>query len=203
MMLWLLIGCTQLPDPCSTQSGESKAYCVYKHASRLQSTKDCDAAGKWQKDCRHAWVEHRLWSTNVPASTLLQACTADEDCVLDILDVRHSTSVFEQLLWCEQAAGSLMRHCARHAMQRWRYHRKGMTEAKKLVSLNNPFAEEIGFELAQLLGCEGINQPEICNGTEDAPMICADYLRQIRQGALPCTPKRDHPQPPKEYSPLR
>ena len=156
----------------------------------------CQHAGRWETDCRHFWIEHQLWTTDAPRSELLNACKTDYDCILDVLDVRHSDDIYEQLLLCERWTGKNQRHCASHAMQRWRYAIRKKEDFPILLSLRNPFAEEIGYWLAMTQYCDNIGK---CEGSGDAYQICVDYTVKLRQGSLICTAPLNTPVKPKYY----
>jgi hypothetical protein len=165
-------------------------------APKLSSPMQCDQAGAWKQDCRHFWVENQLWNTDTPKDLLLKVCGNNQDCILDVLDVRHSKDVYQQLIQCEQWAGTNQRHCASHAMQRWRYVNKSSQDFFGLLKLQNPFAEEIGYWLAVTQFCDKTGE---CSGKGDAYQICIDYVVDLRQTVIACPQNRMHPNKPKHY----
>ena len=105
----------------------------------------CALAGRWQARCRAAWVEARLQPTSgVAAQTLLMVCGADEDCRLDVLDLRADPSLPAQLARCSALAGSNAPHCVGHAVQRWRAGGPGAAELATILALDTPLAAWLG-----------------------------------------------------------
>ena len=195
-MLFLLLSCTTSLSQCESYTDQARQYCIYQNAPELTDAAECDRAGNWASDCRHFWVEQRLWTTDISRATLLDACEQNEDCRLDVLDVRYSSNILNQLQNCEQFAGQNQRHCASHAMQRWRFQQRNANDFFPLLSLRNPFAEEIGYWLAITQECDQIGT---CLGSGDAYRICVDYATTIRQGEMSCPALRMHPTKPIEY----
>jgi len=192
----MLVSCSYTLEECQEYSGSSLQYCWYTHAPKLESIEQCTAAGDWMQDCRHFWIENKLWTTEMPRNELLQDCGQNNDCTLDVLDARHSSSIYEQLILCEQWTGNNQRHCASHAMQRWRYTERSADDFNRLLALQNPFAEEIGYWLALTQHCDHLGQ---CQGSGDAYQICTGYTVKLRQGLLTCQSPSMHPTKPTYY----
>jgi len=192
----LFVNCSSSLEECKQYSEEAQHYCSYLNAPKLNSIEQCTEAGEWETECRHYWTEYKLWTTDTPRDALLQTCADDSNCILDVLDVRNSEDIFEQLILCEQWAGTNQRHCASHAMQRWRYEKRNAEEFTTLLALQNPFAEEIGYWLAMTQVCDRIGQ---CSGRGDAYNICVDYNVMLQKGKMSCLPPSQHPTKPSQY----
>ena len=96
-------------------------YCLTTHvvevATAAQAAEVCaQASGKWQGECRTAWVGMAV-TQGTPVPTLLNVCTTD-DCRFLVLDRRPEADLQKQMAACAQA-GRYVEDCRGHARQRW------------------------------------------------------------------------------------
>lgn len=208
-LLVCLLGCSHTePDPhapartaeevrarCAAydRTGSVAEYCAYRLISSVESVTDvlslCGVDGTWSAACRTAWVEPRLHPlSGVDQAVLMQACGADADCALDVLDHRP-LPLRQQLEACAAAAGANLRHCVSHAVSRWREAGGQEPTLEALLADPGPAPTLLGEYVAEVVVCDGRGR---CGGSSEAAEACtarAEVLRadrgQCRRASAP------------------
>lgn len=139
--------------------GRVYGYCIYARADLDQpeavAMATCAAAGPWQDDCRHAWVQGQLRALGSAASaaSLLATCGEDADCRLDVLDALPASDLFRQLDRCAHLAGENRADCGVHAAARWWRSGPSPAEIQRVGQQAHDFVEPLGRYLGAAAAC--------------------------------------------------
>ena len=179
------------------QDPDLYGYCVYKYAGGFESvealTIQCGRAGKWESDCRHAWVAGRMdKKSGVSMEALLEVCGDNADCSFELLDFRPSNEVTVQMDRCTDHAGEHAGDCIRHAMQRWYYTKPSEADVQRIGGYQTLHSDKVGYWLAAVVQCQGVGvcpegdtnnkNGEVCRNTagsfERVPTSCPKGNKQ-------------------------
>ena len=138
-------------------------YCIYKYAGGFETVEQvnrlCGLAGKWENDCRHAWVAGRMnVSSGVDMDLLLEVCATNADCAFELLDFRPSNEVSVQIKRCNTHAGIHAGNCIRHAMQRWYYTKPSEAEVARVAAMPTSHPDKVGYWVAAMVQCQGVGE---------------------------------------------
>jgi len=163
------------------QTGSVSEYCAYRLVSSVESVADvlslCGEDGTWSGACRTAWVEPRLHpESGVDRAVLMQACGADADCTLDVLDHRP-LPLRDQLEACAAAAGENLRHCVSHAVARWREAGGREPTLEALLADPGPAPRLLGEYVAEVVVCDGRGR---CGGAGEVAEACTARAEVLR-----------------------
>jgi hypothetical protein len=179
------------------QDPDLYGYCVYKYAGGFTSIEQvdiqCGRAGKWEDDCRHAWVAGRMAkSSGVAMETLLEVCADNADCAFELLDFRPSNEVTVQMQRCNDHAGEHAGDCTRHAMQRWYYTKPNEKEVLRIGEFATPHFDKVGYWLAAVVACQGTGQ---CPENDKSGKFCTSTVATFERTPTACPKAEKQPLP--------
>jgi hypothetical protein len=170
---------------------------VYKYAGGFDSVEQvdiqCGRAGKWEDDCRHAWVAGRMSkSSGISMEDLLVVCGSNADCAFELLDFRPSNEVTVQMERCEKYAGQHVGDCTRHAMQRWYYTKPTARDLVRVSEFPSGHHDKVGYWLAAVVACQGVGE---CPNDDKAGKFCASTAATFERVPSGCPAATKQPLP--------
>ena len=170
-------------------------YCLYKFAGGFPSISEvdrlCPMAGKWEKECRHAWVSGRMQpNSGFDMDTLLAVCDGNPDCTFELIDFRPDSDVVTQIQYCIDYVGPYTRDCIGHAMQRWWYTAPSAEEVSRVASLSTPYPDRLAFYIAASVGCSNIGT---CEGDARVQKICEKNVENYQKFPNRCPAQEEKP----------
>lgn len=170
-------------------------YCLYKFAGGFPNIEEvdrlCPMAGKWEKECRHAWVSGRMQpNSGLDTETLLGICDGNPDCTFELIDFRPDPDVIKQMTYCIDYVGPYTRDCLGHAMQRWWYTAPDAEEVARVATFSTPYPDRLAFYIAASVACSNIGT---CDGDERMKRICETNAANYRKSPTRCPAQEEKP----------
>lgn len=179
-----------VPPVCAPYQDEPEVfgYCLYKVAGGLPSVELLDAmcsqAGDWEADCRHAWVAGNMKDPEVPLETLIEACGGNADCTFELIDMRVSDDVVEQIERCQRWVLPYLDDCVGHAMQRWYLTKPDAEEHARLANTVLPGADRVGHFLGANVACREVGTCEAA--TSPTTSRCQKAVEHFERNPSSC-----------------
>gem|GEM_PF-1228985 len=172
-------------------------YCIYKYAGGFPTIEDvndqCSKAGKWEADCRHAWVAGRMArSSGVDMDTLLGVCADNADCAFELLDFRPSNEVTVQMKRCLKHTGPHADDCTSHAMQRWYLTKPTAKDVAFVLEFETPYFDKVGYWVGAVVQCQGKGA---CPDGEQTGKFCRHAVETFERVPQSCPKDTKQPLP--------
>jgi len=174
---------------------DAYGYCIYKFAGGFPSQEEvdrlCPLSGRWEEECRHAWVAGRMnMSSGISTEVLLAACGRNVDCTFELLDFRPDADVLVQLNLCVRYAGRHSVDCGGHAMQRWWQSKPDEEDVIRVAAARTRFPDKVGYYIAANQICREIGS---CEGDPDTVRECERFVGYFEENPTKCPQDRKNP----------